>query len=405
MIRCYIKPFISAGTYASEWIDVSENTDLKKLSSLKQQLDNNEYDVGIFGFNSLSITLENETGRYSDIDVIQSIFKYKRSNSLFKITWRQHPYATQCGTAICGESSLNDEIELFSGLINDESASSNIADHKLKLKVLGKESILSQGIVPYSSISVGDTFSEIMYTILNQAFITKILTVSASNISVSVDLEVDFIENLENATVKEALNDLLIGANAVLYVKDNTVYIETRTIHDDPAYTFYGQASIKGIENTQNISNIKSGVNNTFNFWSWTDTNSASVDSVSAAKNGYRKKEFSFDSITDSAKRQTILNELRDEFSSPKQEFTLTSTMDYKTIDLFILDKVSVDYPTVLFPADDNPLPIWGAVTWGDFKWPSGEWGLTIDPATEFKIMSRNLDIKNSLITFKLKEA
>lgn len=405
MIRCYIKPFNPDGTYATDWIEVSEDIDLNKLSSLRQKLDNDEYDVGVFGFNSLTVTFENESGKYSDVDVFQSIFRYKRSNSLFKITWHENPHLTLCGIAICGEATIDTGLDLFIGLINDDSASSDIASQKIKFKVLGKESIFKQAITPYSSLSVGDLFSEALLTVLDQKIVTDILTVSASNISVGVDITLDVITNFENLTVKEALDLLLELSNSILYIKDDVVYIESRAVHSTLSHTFYGQASLSGIENIQKIRNIKSGINNTFNFWTWADTALTSSDASSVLKNGYRKKEIELESITNSTSQQSILDDLKTEFGNPKEEFELVAIMDYDTAVLFILDKVSVDYPTVLYAADDNALPVWGTAVWGEFVWPYGEWALTIDPSTEYKIMSRTLDIKKSLITFKLKEA
>lgn len=404
MIRCYIKPFNDTGEYVTNWSEVTDYIDIGKIGTLKQELDNNEYDVGIFGYNSLSITLENESGIFSDIDATQSMFKYKRANSLFKITWSLNPHPLQCGLFVCGEGVLNDEIDLFTGLINDDSASSNINDQKIKFKILGKESIFSQEIVPYSDLSVGDLFSEALLTILDQTVITNVLTVSSGNISTGVDVTLDVITNFENQTVKEALDDLLEKSNSILYVKDDTIYIEPRTVHSALSYTFYGQAATDGIEDIQNIKNIKSGINKTFNFWTWKDTTLTSSNADSVLKNGYKKKEIDFDSITNTTKRQSILDSNKDEFGSPKQEFDLTAIMDYDTIDLFILDKVSVDYPTVLYAADENSLPIFGVAIFGEARFPYGEWSLIVDASTEFKILSRNLDTKSSLITFKLKE-
>ena len=58
------------------------------------------------------------------------------------------------------------------------------------------------------------------------------------------------------------------------------------------------------------------------------------------------------DEITNTGKRQSILDEQRDQFKDKKQEFDLTTFVNYDNLELQILDRVNVDYPTVFYPAN-----------------------------------------------------
>jgi hypothetical protein len=401
--RCYIKPFDDAGNYVADYLEVTEDVNADSLTNLNQKLDNNEYDVGLFNFNNLSVKLDNQDGKYSNVDVFQSIFRYKRANSLFKLTWAINPYPTQCGTAVCGKAKINPEVEIFEGLLNDDTASARIDDHKINFTVLGKESIFEKAIVPFGSLSVGDLLSEAIYIVLNQTEVTNILTVDSGNISTGVDVQIDSIAGLQNKTVKEALDNLLEESNSVLYINNNIVYVKNRDVSATLAYTFYGQASNVGIENIKDIVKMRSGANRIFNFWTWKDTALLATDSLSVLKYDYRKKEVEFDAITNSGKQQSILNSLRDEFSNPKQEFELITPINYQVLELFLFDKINIDYPTVIHSADGNPVPIWGAVKWGEFKWGYGDWAVRFRLTEFFKIMGRTIDMKNGLLRFKLR--
>jgi len=402
--RCYIKPFDDLGNYVSDYIEITDDVNADSLTNLNQKLDNNEFDVGLFNFNSLSIKLDNQDGKYSDVDVFQSIFRYKRANSLFKITWAISPYPTQCGTAICGQAKLNPEIDVFVGLLNDETASERVDAHKIGFTVLGRESIFEKTIVPFGSLSVGDLLSEAIYIVLNQTEVTNILTVDSGNISTGIDVQIDSIAGLQNKTVKEALDNLLEESNSVLYIEGDTVYVKNRDVDADLSYTFYGQASNLGIENIKVISKIRSGINKTKNFITWKDTTLLATDSQSVLKHDYRKKEIEFDAITNTTKRQNILNSIRDEFSTPKKEFDLSTPINYQVLELFLFNKVNIDYPTVIHSSDGNPVPIWGAVKWGDFKWGYGDWATRFRLTEFFKIMGRTIDMKKGLLVFKLRE-
>ena len=221
--KIYIKPFKSNGDYADDYIDVSNDADVQSIGAIKETIDADDYEVGLFKFNQFRLVLNNIKGTYSEVGEPNTIFVFKRNDSQVKITWQIENDITQCGTAICGTSRISDETTIFKGLLNDESMALDVSKQKLNFQALGMESLFERVEINYASISNGDTISEAIYTILNQTAITGLLTVTVGNINPDTNVTLDDKSDLENTTVKEALDDLLFLGNAVLYIKDQVV--------------------------------------------------------------------------------------------------------------------------------------------------------------------------------------
>lgn len=404
-VRVFINTFDLLGNY-SGFQEVTNDVDKNSIGTVRQRLDNSAYEVGVFKNTNLNLKLRNDHGKYSDPGVLQSIFVKKRIDSIVKVTWFANDDLPICGSAICGEAMLGDELNVFYGMLNDVASKQDIRDQKIKFSCQGMESLLDRVETNYGSLSGSDVVSDIIYDLLNQSAITALMTVDAGNISVGVDQIPDDITSLEGTTVKGALNKLLEISNSVMYVDvaDQTVYVKPRTPGATLDYTFYGQASSIGSENIVDIKNVRTGLNKTFNYWVWKDTNIVSRDIQSVNDNGVRRREVDSKLFTGTTKRTNVLDNFRDEFKDPKQELELTGILDYDTIQLFLLDKVNIDYPTVFEPAQGSELPIYGTATYGEDKYPLGQWNLTIDTSTEWKVLGRSVDLKKGLIKYDLRE-
>lgn len=403
--KVYIKPFTEAGVYDSTWIDVSEDVELTGVSTIKQTLDNNEYDIGVFKNSEVTLTVTNLNGRYSNVGEPGTIFKHRRANSLVKITWEIMHHDLVCGFFTCGNVASSEEEIAFEGLLDDRALKQEAEDQNLKFKVLGKEAIFDEVLVPFADISAGDTLEEILFTILSEPEITELLTVAAMNIDCSVNPAVDSVAALENKTVKEALAIILRDANSVLYINpsDDTIYVSPRTASATVQKVFYGQGASAGIENIIDISDYRVGFNRVFNFVTWKDTTLVSQDLSSVSAYGYKKKEVSSEIITDNTKRQSILDSIKDEFKNPKRELILRVPIDYDTIALRVLDKISIDYPNVAIN-DSAPIPLWDLAVWDVAKYPYEVLPIAIEASAEFKILSRDIDPTNQELIFYVRE-
>lgn len=400
--RVYLNPFDDDGNY-SGYVEITDEVDLSSISKIESNLDNTDYDIGIYRNSNISLKVSNRDGHFSDVGGTRTYFHYKRSDSLIKITWEVEEDGPFCGDAYTGSSWLSEETQMFVGLLNDESASMDVGDQYLTFSVLGRESLFQRCTVP-ASVTNADLISVAIYECLNQTIITDLLTVSQVNIVTDGDVVLDSVTDLANKTVKQALDELLFISNSVLYISGDTVYVSPRDATAAVQFHFYGQASNDGAENISDIKEIISGLRRTFNkiYWNGNATPTQDLDSVN--KYGVRRKEISSTAITDSTKQNTLMAGILAEFKDPKMEFDLYTPLTYDTLALDLLDRIDIDYPTVYVPSGSGGLPICGVAVCGTAQLPGAYWQFEIDTTTNFKITGRSLDVKNSMFKFKCRE-
>lgn len=406
--RVYIKTFESVGVYESDFIEVTN--DVIKLSPITQSLDNSEYDVGIFKNDSFKLVIRNDHGRYSGPEVLTTIFKYKRAESIVKVTYDQADFEPIAGF-FTGGTLLSNEVTIFEGLLQELPSTSPIIEQVIDFTVLGFESLFEKENFP--TFTPGDglnaNISDAIYLALNQTSITNLLTVDAGNINVGADNTTDTWDPFINKSVKKCLTDFLFLTNSVLYINNRTVYVTSREESASFQYYFYGMASKNGRENILDIQKYRDGLNRTFNYWIWpdSDNNLFARDVTSIERYGILRKEISSPVINldSDSKIQAILNTNRTEFAFPKVEFDLVTPINYETLALYFLDKVSIDHPTISEAVDGGILPVYGIDTYdGVAKYPYPLWSIIIDPVDGFKILSRKIDPVKHTIIFGLRK-
>jgi len=402
MYRVYINPFDDDGNYTG-FVDVTKYVNMTSVSDITQDIDSAEYQLGVFRYPNLQLRLNNQSGKFSDVEVVQSIFRFRRADSQVKVTYSVQEEGPYCGVVICGECFLSEEITLYTGLINDESFSTSVKNQDVTVRVLGFESVFTRNVVPFSSLSNGMLVSEAIYEILNQAGITKLLTVDVANINPDLDQAIDSVAPFATMTVKEALDKLLVTSNSVLYIRDQVVYVSNRDATVDIKKTFYGQASIDGAEEIVDIKELKNGVAKVFNFLTWSNTSLSSTDPDSVTRYGVRKLELDYEFFTDTPKRTAIMSNIAAEFSVAKQEFILVVPVNYPRLALNLLDRVVVDYPTV-YQQGEEPVPVCGVFEYGVGVLPNALWSLTISTDENYKIVSKKIIPRTNLIEFKVRK-
>lgn len=403
-LRVYLSTFTEAGDY-DDYVEITEDVIFNSMGDIRQALDDEEYNVGVFKVADFKLQLRNEHGRYSDVGEEKTIFRYQRADSLVKIVWDKQNYPPMCGVVKAGETIAgNESVELYEGLLNDDSAETEIKSQIAEFRILGKDHIFARTETELGHVDDGMTVSEILLAILSVSKISEILNVDAPNIDPGVDAVIDLTDEWLNTTVKEALDDLLQISNSVLYIIGVTVYIKPRDANPALAATFYGQASNEGIENIIEINQIKSGLSTMFNMWTWEDTTLVSRDTESITQNGVRKKEIGFDQVTNNTTRQAVLDALKTEFGTEKRSLNIVVPITEEFLALFLLDRVTIDYPTVFYAADEQGVPVYGVAIYGEARWPVGEWSLTLNTDTEWKILGRQIKTKTQLIEFRLRE-
>ncbi len=405
--RVYLAPFDAAGVYTS-YQEITDYVVTSSLGELAQNLDNTDYDIGIYRTSSIRLRLRNLDGLFSDVARSPTtLFKYKRTDSLIKITWDVQDVPLICGNFECGNAILFTETEMFVGLLDDSSTRMDVSGMSVDFEVLGREDLLRRVNFP-SSVVATDLISVALFKAMNQAPITTLLTVSQSNIVCGSDVQIDSVTDLAKVTTQDAVNDLLLISNSVLYIQDGVIFVAPRTPTVDLQYTFHGQASTSGVENITDIQNISSGLSRVFNYLAWDNASPADPtvveDAASVIKFGVLEKDFSLTFVTDTGNKSTLLGSILAEFKDPKQEMDLIAPLDTNTTAVNLLDRVVVDYPTVYVEQENVPLPICGVAICGTAVLPAAQWAFTMDSSAPMKVIGKTLDIPNGLYTFKLRE-
>jgi hypothetical protein len=92
------------------------------------------------------------------------------------------------------------------------------------------------------------------------------------------------------------------------------------------------------------------------------------------------------------------------EFQDVKREMIVETAMTPSTLALYLLDKVSVDYPSVALVNENEAAALYGIGEYDVNYYADELLTVTIEDTARFKIMSRVLDFKNEVIKFALRE-
>jgi len=214
----YISVPIADGAY-SDFIDITSDVLENSVGNLKQKLASNEYDIGTIKFNKITVNLDNRKAKYSEANNPLSFFQSKRDESIIKITWDRNKQAISCGGLTCGFSYLSHPVEVYKGLLEDNTSKFDADSQVQTFNFLGTESIIGKTQVPYDDLNVLDDAETTIYNILNQASITKFLVVDQANITLSNNFIPDDITSLKNKKSLDALNEILFLGGGVLYIK------------------------------------------------------------------------------------------------------------------------------------------------------------------------------------------
>lgn len=368
--KVLITPLIKKNTYG-ETIDVTKDIDIsefvtdKGIGKIKNQIDNGDYEFGVFTFSDITLNLLNYDGRFNDETSASSIFNYRRDLAKVRVLF----YNTQ------GTSTIS-----FDGIINDEATKQNYNKGTIKFKVLSYSSIFKKTKVPAGVITNGVTFSSAIKTILNITDITSILNYDPSNISVGLDLTIDDGSKFDNRTVKDALNSLLVVSSSILYIDEsNNIIVSNRTENNITPIEFFGGNDIFGRENILKLDKFNNGLQRMFN--SLVVNGITTEDLISINTLGVRQKSFTFDYITDTTKYIPIANAILDDFKNKRAEMEITVKSEIADT-IKILDLIKVNMTSLLKPYENRDCyPLYGIAKYGQNNYP-----LTINPLPIRKI-------------------
>lgn len=379
------------GTTVDVTMDIDINDYIKKngINSIQREVDNGDYDFGIFVFNSVTITCINVDGKFSDKSDSRSMFKFSRDKTKVTINFFD------------GES--NTAITSFKGIIDDRATRVNFKSNEVKMIVLSEDSIINRVKVAGGIIASGALVSTAIKAILNVPEITSVLNYDAANINVLDDYVIDDVSTLSNQTAKEALDSLLSVSNSVLIIENfSDIVVRSREVNlDRGVFRFYGENDIFGRQNIIQINNYNTGLHRAFNtikVGNESETNLGYIEEF-----GDNAKDFQYDFITDSAKQATIAANLLDYWKAPRIEMEIIAkTKDVK--DLWFFDLVTVDYQLRVKPASGQRLPFYGSARYGTAVYPRTFGNIKISKDIAFKVIGKTEDPLKFTTIIKLRQ-
>lgn len=396
-IRVYITPLIYEDIYGDEE-NVTSNIDVsafvhENFGKIKREVDSGDYDFGVFVFGSINLKCFNDEGLFSTPDDYRSIFKWKRDLAKVKIVYLDAD---------------NNESVLFNGLLNEDTTreedmpDSDIDDNTIKFRILSMDSVFRHVEVTGGAVAAGIYVSTAIKTILNTTKIKTVLNYDAANINVNTDIQIDNGEFFSGLSTKDALDELLLVSNSILYIdKDFNIHVKPR-IESPNTYNLYGHTDPLGRGNILSIKSFNTGIQRTFTAIKVNDTEVQ--DAATVEEYGYRLKTIDTDIIDDPEKEEIIALNILDEFKVPRFECKVkVPATDVAGIELF--DQVQIYYPLRYLPPEGEEF----VTTVNSFKLgtskPSRVKGsVSIPEKLLWKVIGIDEDVKNFTTELKLRQ-
>ncbi len=360
-VRLYVSPLSDAGVISKDangdidgWIEITEDVHMQSLGKIIQRVDKNKFSIGIIPVSSTTFKVFNASGKYSPVGEENSIFRFTRAGTPFKMTFNRADHIPEYNIARYEQSFYFNEVIMFQGFIDDKNSKLNLKDHSINFKALGREGFIKKALTPGTLTATVDTVSVASEIILNQSIITDQLTVAIGNLNPTSNPILDVVSHFDGLVADKTLNELLLVSNSILFIdSSDNVIMRTRTPDGPTDFSFFGPSSEAGNQNLFNIRNINPGLAQIINRARVEGTAVAKEDADSIGVNGYKIKEVSVDSITNAAKQQTVVDNLIAFFANPKQTFSMQTELNYLTLAIPLIGRLAIDSPPLVIE-DEN---------------------------------------------------
>jgi hypothetical protein len=384
--KVYMTPLVDSDVYGTE-IEITEFVQAPALNSIKTNTDSDNNTIGDYLLGTISLTCTNYNGEFNEDDP-RSLFPFKRDDAKVRVVYFD---------------GLTDSSGSFKGLVTDEATKANEDNETVTIRVLALDSILRKVQVQGGLVDNGDLFSAAIKALLNVTAITSILTYDPANIEVDLDLTIDDSSAFTSISTWDAIRQLLIASNSVIYVDDETVKVSARDKNTGEISYFYGPGDTLDRENFIGIKEYNNGAHRIFNSVMVNDT--VYNDDTSVNWFGLKQKSFTFDFITDTDKETLIAKQLVNQFRYPKIEFMLTcSTQLANQIEFF--DTIGVSHPIRSRPYRTTDAALYGVGKYGTAGdvYPVSFGALQIPGRFAFQIIQRIENPSKFETTLKLRQ-
>lgn len=406
---------IGSPSFLNAYIDVTEYVSTESIGRLRESLDFNEFAIGIVRNDTIKLTVNNETGLFSEPGGSNSIFSSARQGSAVRISYRETFAAALSGIATAGSlttARMSPRVTLYEGVLSDESLTIDTENYTISFDVMSFLSVLDTVNIPATSLA--GTASGAIGTILDGSAFNTYCDGVGATISVPVDVTLDDVTSLDNKSSRQALSDLLVVTNSVLlidYVPNSlnaTLFGKNnvRVIPRDPAATvkkaFYSQDSTLGFENIQKVRQFRTGKNRLFNQVQFGSDGAVVKDTSSINQDGLRIKTLTSDLVTTNSKQQAIVNTYLTEFGTKRKEFDLDVPLTYENMEIKLLDRVTIDYPSK-FLDDTETVSRYGSAEYNNNNYAEVLDGFSLSNNEPFKVYERSINFKSDTVTLKVR--
>ena len=385
-IKVKVTPLKTELEYGDE-IDITDYVLANTIGSVDEKIDSGNYDIGLYTYADLTITLANYDGRFNDDTYSSSIFYYTRDRALIVVEF----YDTN-----------NTTVALFKGLVNDEATTQDFNKDIVKLKVLSRDSILRKTNVPGGLINNGSTISSAISKILNRSNITNVLNYDNNLITVGIDSIIDDASVFSDTDTRSTLEKLLNASGSVFRINNNdTMVVSSRDPNIKPNLELFGGGNLLQENNIVNIDKFNDGLQRTFN--SFVVNENVVKDDNFINRYGSNIKTYDFKFITSTNTSSVIAEYLLNQFKDPKNELEVTIPIDLSN-NLEMLDPVVISFIKKTIGYNGNRVPIAGIAIAGKDLVPYSSNGIIIFSSKKWKIIGIKKDTKNFLATLRLRE-
>jgi len=381
-----ITPLTTNDTYGTQ-VDVSDFVTSKNFGKIKQSIDSGNYDIGIYTYADLRLTVTNYDGRFNDETDSSSMFYFTRDRAKVEIRYIDEAAGSNV---------------IYSGLINDEATVQDFEKDLVKFRILSLDSIFNKVKVLGGLISNGNLASDAIKALLNRPAITSVLGYDVSKISVGYDSTIDDSTSFSQKNSRTVLLQLLNASGSVFYI-DSTgdMVVNNRDILAGSPLELFGGGDRFQRDNITQIKNYNNGLQRTFN--TITVNEQTSTDNDFVERYGIGLKSYTFDFITTTATDKAIADYYVAQFKTPKPELELIVTTNVaKAVEM--LGPVSVSFQKRHKGFAGNKVPVAGAAIAGSDVTPYIVGGTKITPNKTWKVVGITHDAKTFLTTLRLRQ-
>lgn len=384
--KYFVTPLKKYDTYGTP-LEITDDVYLSNLSNVKQAVDSGNYDIGLYTYSNITITLNNITGKFSSENNSSSIFPVGRDKAKIVIK-----YVDFGGT----------ENTIYQGIINDEATLQNFDSGEVVVKVLSRDSIFRKIKVPGGLINNNITFSEAIKTLLNRPSITSLMAYDATKITVGYDGYLNSSLSFTNKTTRDVLDQLLLASGSIFYIDtSNKMVVKNRDYIDTTVTELFGPGDVLGRDSILKLTNYNSGLQRTFNTISVNDNFYTDDDYVN--RYGIGSKNFNFDFITSETTAKEIAEYYVTQFKQPKYECEVVVKTELVK-DLNILYPVKLNYGPRYKPYKNNKVPLAGSTIAGQDYYPHILNNDIIYDNILWKVIAIDSDVKNYTTKLKIRE-